>query len=116
MYNIVIGLVSRTTTFEVVLKPDILHLYILKSKGHCTLLLSICNLSCALLGESMFPVPEARPCNVESFHCTGGVCPVATDTTFSNVVLEFFSSSMKNTAVSCEGLVMEHIRTKSVSL
>lgn len=92
MYEIVIGLVSRVTISEFVLKPDILHMYIVKSVGHCTLLLSIVNLSCALLGASSFPVAEARFCNAVSFHCTGGVCPGCTDTTVSNVVLEFFSS------------------------
>lgn len=107
-----IGLVSCVTT-TLLLKPDILHKYILKSVGHCTLCLSIVNLSCAVVGESMFPVAEARPCNAESFHC---VCPLATDTTVSNVVLEFFCSCMKNTAVSCEGFVMEHTITKSFSL
>lgn len=64
----------------------------------------------------MFPVAEARFCNVVSLHCTNGVCPVETSTTVSNVVLEFFSSSMKNTELSCEGLVMEQVMTKSVSL
>lgn len=116
MYDIVIGLVSCTTTSASVLKTDILHMYILKSVGHCTLALSIVNLSCALCGESTFPVAEARPCNWVSFHCIGGVSPVVTDTTVSNVVLEFFCSCMKNTELSCEGLVMEHTMTKSFSL
>lgn len=116
MYGIVIRLVSCETTSKVVLKLDILHLYILKSVGHCTLLLSICNLNSALFGESMFPVAEARFCNVESFHSTVGVCPGVTDTKVSNVLLEFFCSCMKNTELSCEGLVMEHTMTKSVSL
>lgn len=89
-----IGLVSCVTATESVLKPDILHLYILKSVGHLTLALSIVNLNSAFLGDSMLPVAEARTCNVVSPHCIGGVCPVDTDTTESNVVLEFFSSSM----------------------
>lgn len=80
-----------------VLKPAIIHLYTLKSVGHCTLFLSIVNLSCAVVGESTFPVAEARLCIVVSFHCTGGVCPLATDTTVSNVVLEFFCSCMEYT-------------------
>lgn len=106
--------VTASDTTE--LKPDILHMYILKSVRHCTLFLSIVNLSCAVVGESTFPVAEARPCIVVSVHCTGGVCPLATDTTVSNVVLEFFCSCMKNTAVSCEGFVMEHTITKSFAL
>lgn len=105
-----------TASYTTELKPDILHMYILKSVGHCTLFLSIVNLSCAVFGESMFPVAEALLCNVVSFHCIGGVCPVDTDTTVSNVVLEFFCSCMKNTAVSCEGFVMEHTITKSFAL
>lgn len=112
-----IGLVSWVTVSDTTgLKPDILHMYILKSVGHCTLFLSICNLSCALIGESMFPVAEARFCNVASFHCTEGVCPVVTDTTVSNVVLEFFCSCMKNTELSCDGLVIEQTMTISFSL
>lgn len=87
------GLVSCVTGPDEAM-PDILHMYILKSVGHCTLALFIVNLSCAVLGESTFPVAEARPCNVESVHCIGGVPPVVTDTTVSNVVLEFFCSCM----------------------
>lgn len=117
MNDIVIGLVSCETTPEV-LKPDILHLYILKSAGHNTLLLSIVNRSCAVLGESMFPVAEARPCNWVrvSFHCTGGVCAITTDTKISDVELEFLCSSMNSTDLICEGLGMEHTMTKSFSL
>lgn len=109
------GLVSCVTGSDEAM-PDILHMYILKSVGHCTLALFIVNLSCAVLGESTFPVAEARPCNWVSFHCIVGLCPGATDTTVSNVVLEFFCSCMKNTELSCEGLVMEHTMTKSFSL
>lgn len=112
----VIGVVFRVTGTDSVLKPDILHLYILKSVGHITLFLSIINLSCTLLGESMFPMAEARPCSVVSDHCIGGVCPLYTDTTVSNVVLEFLSSCMKNTELSCKGFVMEHGMFKSFSL
>lgn len=115
MNDIVIGLVSCETAPEV-LKPVILHLYILKSAGHSTLLLSIVNRSCAVLGESMFPVAEARPCNWVSFHCTGGVCVITTDTKGSNVVVEFFRSSIKYTDINCEGLAMEHTMTKSFSM
>lgn len=110
-----IGLDSCVTIAESV-KPDISHMYSLESAGHCTLTLSIVNLSCALLGESTFPVAEARFCKVVSFHCTRDVCPLATDTKVSNVVLEFFSRFMKNTELSCEGLVIEHRITKSFSL
>lgn len=114
--DIVIGLVSCMNGIKAELKPDILHMYVLKSVRHITLLfLSIVNLSCAVVGESMFPVAEARPCNWMSFHCIGGVCPVTTDTIFSNVVLEFFSSCMKYTERSCVGLVMEHTMFKSFS-
>lgn len=108
-----IGLVSSVTGLEAVLIPDILQEYILKSVGHCTLFLSIVNLSCAVRGEFMFPVTEARFCKTVSLHWTGNVCPVVTDTTLSNVVLEFFSICMKNTELSCVGLVMEHTITKS---
>lgn len=96
--------------------PDILHMYILKSVGHCTLALFIVNFSCALLGESKFPVAEARSCKVESVHSTNGVCPVVTDTKGSNVILEFSNSCMTNTELSIEGFVMEHTITKSFSL
>lgn len=109
------GFVSCVTT-TLLLKPDILHMYILKSVGHTTLALSIVNLSCALLGESMIPVAEARPRNVVYPHCIVGVFPVDTDTTVSNVVLEFLSSCMKNTDLSCEGFVMEQRMFKSFSL
>lgn len=86
-----IGLDSCVTISDTtVLKATILHMYILKSVGHCTLFLIIVNLSCALAGESTFPVAVARPCNWVSLHCIGGVCPLATDTTVSNVALEFF--------------------------
>lgn len=112
----VIGLVSGVTGVKSLLMADILHLYILKSLGHCTMFLSIVNLSSAVFGESTFPVAVARPCNWVSFHCTGGVCPVITDTTVSNNVLEFFCSSMNSTERICEGLVMEHTMTKSFSL
>lgn len=112
----VIGVVSRVTGTESLFKPDILHMYILKSVGHITLAMSIVNLSCTLLGESMFPMAEARPCSVVSDHCIGGVRPVYTDTTVSNVVLEFLSSCMKNTELSFEGFVMEHRMFKSFSL
>lgn len=112
----VIGVVSRVTGTESLLKPDILHMYILKSVGHITLALSFVNLSCAVLGEAMLPVAVARLCSWVSFHCNGGVCTVATDTKVSNVVLEFFSKSMKNIERSCEGLVIEHTMTKSFSL
>lgn len=112
-----IGLVSWLTVSDKTgLKPDILHMYILKSVGHCTLFLSIINLSCALLEESKFPVAVARFRNWVSFHCTGGVWPAATDTTVSNIVLEFLCNSMEYTALSCEGLAMEHTMTKSFSL
>lgn len=97
------------------LMPNILHMYILKSEGHITLSLTIVNLSCAVVGESTFPVAEARPCSWVSFHCKGGVGPSATDTTVSNVVLEFLCNCMEYTALSCEGLVMEHTMTKSFS-
>lgn len=108
-----IGLVSSVTGLEAVLIPDILQEYTLKSVGHCTLFLSIVTLSCAVRGEFMFPVTEARFCKTVSLHWTGNVCPVVTDTTLSNVVLEFFSICMKNTELSCVGLVMEHTITKS---
>lgn len=111
-----IGLVSCVTASDAIeLKPDILHMYILKSEGHITLSLTIVNLSCAVLGGSMLAVAEARPCSWVSCHCIGDVCPVATDTTASNNVLEFLCSCMKNTALSCEGLVMEHTMTISFS-
>lgn len=109
------------TTFDswltpMLAKPDIVHLYIEKSAGHCTLLLSIANLSCALLGESKFPVAVARfftELNL-SFHFTSDACP-DTETMVSNIVLVFFSSWMKYTSVSCEGLEIEHKMTKSFS-
>lgn len=91
-------------------------MYVLKSVGHRTLFLSIVNLSCAEFGESKFPVAEPRPCNWVSVHSKGGVSPLATDTTVSNVVLEFLCSCMEYTTLSCEGLAMEHTMTKSFSL
>lgn len=103
----VIGLVLPFTISKAVLKPDILHVYILKLAGHCTLALSIVNLSFVLLGEFIDPVAKARFGNVLSFHWNGGVSPVTTDTTVSNKVLEFFSSCLKNTERSCERLVMD---------
>lgn len=90
MQDIVTGFVSCVTISETVFKPDILHLYILKSAGHRTLAFCIVNLSCALLGESKFPMAVARLCSALSFHWIVVVCPIVTDTTVSNVVLEFF--------------------------
>lgn len=115
MLEMVIGLVSPFTISELVLKPDILHMYVLKSVGHITLALSIVNFSCAVLGGSVFPVAVARPCSWVSFHFTGGICPGITDTIVSNVVLEFFRSCMKNNELSCVP-VMEQTMFISLSL
>lgn len=55
----------------------------------------------------MFLVVEVWFCNVVFFYFINGVCLVEIFIIVLNVVLEFFSSFMKDIELSCEGLVME---------
>lgn len=99
LYLTVIGNVSSSTTFDWLLIPDILHLYILKSLGHWKMSLFSVSLSCAVFNVLIEPEAVAPLlCNVLSAHKS--LSSMATETTVLKVTLAFLESWMKNKEVS----------------
>ena len=94
VYATVIGFVSCVTAFDVtVLKPDNVHLYVVKSVGHTTLFLSMVIFSVAELGVLISdPTVEARVSDIDdpsAGHLICGVWSLNIDTTVLKPVLVF---------------------------